>query len=418
MSWITGQILYNLGIRLYRLLIYLLVPFNHKAGLMIRGRQHSAEMLKTFTHNQKKKVAWFHCASLGEFEQIRPLIEKFKSEKPEFVVAVTFFSPSGYEIRKNYPLADFVGYIPFDTPVNARNFIASLDPAMAFFAKYDIWCNMLFELKKRAIPAFLISAQFRKDQIYFKKYGAFFRSALGTFKHIFSQFEDSTLLLQAQGILNATTSGDTRYDRVSELSYKTEEVPLIRLFKQQKWLVILGSSYAPEESVALKLIQSYSGRVKLIVAPHQVEIKRIRQLQNTFKNCRSILFSQANPESVLNADVLIIDSIGMLGKAYASADFALVGGGFGKKGIHNILEPLAQGVPVWIGPENHEKYPETSLAIQYGVVRLVRKAEDIGETLKEWDLNKLKKEEATQLCKRFILDHAGATKCIWDAIFL
>jgi 3-deoxy-D-manno-octulosonic-acid transferase len=412
----VGKLLYVFGLWLYKTTLTLVSPFHAKAAKMIAGRRIAFKAIHAFAEKDKREKIWFHCASLGEFEQVRPLIERYKTERPELAILLTFFSPSGYEVRKNYALADCVTYLPFDSAKNAKRLINEVKPIQVFFAKYDLWYFYLREVHNQKIKTYLIAANFRKDQLYFKTYGKFFHQILHYFTCIFSQFDASTELLHQHGISTALTSGDTRYDRVAAIAGNSEPIPVLEQFKEQKTVGLLGSSYTNEETIALEVARQFRGKVKWIIAPHQVTDERIHQIQNAFKEFKTVRFSETDEGESATAEILILDTIGHLGNAYQYADFAMVGGGFGNQGIHNMLEPLAQGAPVWVGPKNHEKFPETKLALQYGVAQILNDAEELTNWIEKVVLNEQERAGLKSNCFAFIHKREGATEAIWKQI--
>jgi 3-deoxy-D-manno-octulosonic-acid transferase len=324
---------------------------------------------------------------------------------------VSFFSPSGYEQRKLYSNADYVYYLPFDSAGNAKSFVESVQPIEVYFAKYDIWNHYLKVLSERNIPTYLVAANFRKGQIYFRWYGLFFKNMLKRFTHIYSQFEASTQLLKNNGIITSSTAGDTRYDRVMELANETVKLPLIAAFIENHRMMVIGSSYEAEEELT-KQSEYKNYKLKLIVVPHDIDQHQIDATEKRFGASDSIRFSKADPESIKDKMILIVDNVGMLGRIYQYADIAIIGGGFGKKGIHNILEPLAHGVPVVIGSENHQKYPETLLAKESGVLFSVASSSEFNEVLKLVFSTEASGGYWKEKCKGFIRNHSGVTDSI------
>ena len=344
-------IFYHITILLYAFVIRTTSLFNQKAKLWIEGRKHLLQKIKT-TINSSENHVWFHCASLGEYEQAKPIIEKIKLEYPNYKILVTFFSPSGYELRKNDALVDYVFYLPIDTISNARSFIELVNPKMVFFVKYEFWFNYILQLKARNIPTYLVSGVFRTDQLFFKWYGKWYKKVLNGFTHFFVQNEASKTLLIEHGFKNVTLSGDTRYDRVFENSQNPTELPLIATFKENKLLMVGGSTWQPEEQI----LASFSNTdFKIIVAPHDINESHIKQIEYLFKN-KCLRYSNATLENVLNESVLIIDNIGILSNIYQYSDISLIGGGF-SGALHNILEPASFGNVVLFGPK-HIKYHE------------------------------------------------------------
>ncbi|MFY7727904.1 MAG: 3-deoxy-D-manno-octulosonic acid transferase, partial [Flavobacterium sp.] len=301
------------------------------------------------------KVIWFHAASLGEYEQGLPVMEKMRMLYPSHKILVTFFSPSGYEVRKNSTAADVVVYLPMDTLKNVKKFLKLTHPDIAFFIKYEFWPNYLFELKKANVPTYLISGLFRPNQVFFKWYGSLYRKAFKSFNHFFVQYESSKQLISSIGFNNVTVSGDTRYDRVSRILEQDNHLPFIEDFTNGKTTVIFGSSWPKDEEMFTGFINKQPN-TKFIIAPHTFGESHMESLrQNITKPI--VFFTEKEGKNLKDYDVLVIDTIGLLTKIYSYADVAYVGGGFGTSGLHNILEPAAYGVPVVIGP-NHKKFPE------------------------------------------------------------
>ncbi|MFP9116516.1 3-deoxy-D-manno-octulosonic acid transferase [Flavobacterium sp. RNTU_13] len=348
------RLLYSLLINTVMPMLHIVALFNKKMKLFVQGRT------SVFSTLQEKitpadKVIWFHAASLGEYEQGLPVMEKMRMLYPSHKILVTFFSPSGYEIRKNTSAADVVVYLPMDTLKNAKKFLKLAHPDIAFFIKYEFWPNYLFELKKANVPTYLISGLFRPNQVFFKWYGSLYRKAFKSFNHFFVQYESSKQLISSIGFNNVTVSGDTRYDRVSRILEQDNHLPFIEDFTNGKTTVIFGSSWPKDEEMFMGFINKQPD-TKFIIAPHTFGESHMESLrQNITKPI--VFFTEKEGKNLKDYDVLVIDTIGLLTKIYSYADVAYVGGGFGTSGLHNILEPAAYGVPVVIGP-NHKKFPE------------------------------------------------------------
>ena len=357
------SLLYYFGIKVYYFLVLVFYLFSEKARLFVRGRRKLFQDLENKIH-PNQRIVWFHCASLGEFEQGRPLIEEIKRRYPDIKILLTFFSPSGYEIRKNYKWADVVTYLPLDTPRNARRFLKIVQPEEVFFIKYEYWYFFLREIKKQNIPVFLVSAIFRKNQFFFKSYGAWFRKVLYYFDHIFVQNNASRKLLSDYQINHVTVSGDTRFDRVRKIAENARPIELVEKFKGDNYLLVAGSTWPKDEEILTRYFQETSHSLKMIIAPHEVHESRINGLMSGLPEKQMLKFSEADEHSVMNTAVLVIDNIGLLSSLYRYGDIAYVGGGFGK-GIHNILEPATFGLPVIFGP-NHEKFSEALDLKRYG----------------------------------------------------
>jgi 3-deoxy-D-manno-octulosonic-acid transferase len=401
--------IYTLFIRIYSTLIALAAPFNAKAKLWHDGRLNwRARTQAQASALANHRVIWVHAASLGEFEQGRPLIEAIKNQYPEWQIVLSFFSPSGYEIRKNYPFADLICYLPADTPENARDFIKMIQPTAAVFVKYEFWGNYLKALKNRGVPTLLISGIFRPSQPFFKWYGAFWRSMLGCFNQFFVQNEASAKLLQSVGFQNITVAGDTRVDRVLQIAEKAATNDVVATFikeaqANERPVFIAGSSWGADEKVYLPVLQSPEFQdYKLIIAPHDPALldEKITNLDH------SVRYSQAQPEQVVDKRVLIIDNIGMLNTLYRYGTVAYIGGGFGK-GIHNTLEPAAFGLPVIFGPKYH-KFEEARQLIAAGGAFSVETSSELKDVLlKLQDKNRY--QQASTAVTAWLRANEGAT---------
>jgi 3-deoxy-D-manno-octulosonic-acid transferase len=353
-----------------------------------------------------------HCASLGEFEQGRPVIEAIKKLKPDYRIILTFFSPSGYEIRKNYSLADHVCYLPPDTPVNARKFISAINPACAIFVKYEFWHNYSTVLEKNGIPVYLISGIFRGNQHFFKWYGTFFRKILLRFSHIFVQDEGSLELLKGIGIENVTVAGDTRFDRVVGIADSAKPIPAIELFIGNEKVFLAGSSWRQDEEIIAKYINLQPGRMKWIFAPHEIDRSNIDRIVKLF-DCGVVRFSELSGENS-GARVLVIDNIGMLSAAYRYAYIAEVGGGFGK-GIHNVLEAACWGIPVLFGP-NYIKFREAVELIGCNGATSFSGYDEFASIMNNWLTDKDLYAEASRRAGQYVRANTGATGKILQKI--
>lgn len=357
--------LYLLGIYFYWFAARVASLFNPKAKQFVSGRRGLLERIESAVPADRK-VIWFHCASVGEFEQARPVIEKFREKSPEFFIVLTFFSPSGYELRKNYDKADAVFYLPMDTPSNARKFVRSIHPDKAVFIKYEFWYFYLRELRKAGVSSFIISAIFRNDQHFFKWYGGFFRKMLGAFDTLFVQDDNSVSLLESIGIRNSVRCGDTRFDRVFAITRKPMDIPAVKDFKAAGGLVfVAGSTWPPDQEIIIRTLSEYRGKVRCVMVPHEIRPAGIAEIESAVASCgmKSVRYSAASAMDSAqrmslygDCDVLIVDNVGMLSSIYRYADFSYVGGGFGV-GIHNVLEAAAYGIPVIFGP-NYRKFRE------------------------------------------------------------
>lgn len=381
----------------------------------MNGRKETFAKLTT-EFEGKSKVIWFHCASLGEFEQGRPIIEKCRREIKDSKVLVTFFSPSGYEVRKNYAEADAVVYLPLDTKSNAKRFLDIVKPSVAVFVKYEFWPNILKELENRNIKTLLVSGIFRENQPFFKWYGKWIVSSLQSFDHFFVQNDTSKELLRRLGFTNVTISGDTRFDRVYQVTNQKIDLEKIARFKGDTTVLVAGSTWPKDEELLVKFINdSPSRKQKYIIAPHNIHAESIVKLKNSI-NKNTLLYSEIDSAEPTNFEVLIIDSIGLLSKIYYYADIAFVGGGFGT-GLHNILEPATFSVPIIIGPD-YEKFNEAKDLVSLKACLVIRNIEELNTTLSALFINKKERTEKGELSRKYILENIGATEIIFNHLRL
>ena len=396
-------LLYNIGIYFYKLGIWVFSLFNEKARKLHKGQSQALAYLKEKVEPNARYV-WFHAASLGEFEQGRPVIEQLKREQPAIKILLTFFSPSGYEVRKNYTGADIVAYLPLDTPGNARYFVNLVKPSKAIFIKYEFWPNYLLALKAAHVPVFSISAIFHADQVFFKGYGKWYRDLLSTFSHIFVQDKSSLDLLEKYDITNASVSGDTRFDRVYDLYQQAKKLPLIEEFCQGKPVLVAGSTWAKDEELLVDYLKSHPD-VKLILVPHEIHKAHLsdifKLLQGDF-----IRYSQATSTNIHSSRCLVVDSIGILSSIYQFANVAYIGGGFGA-GIHNTLEAAVYGVPVVFGP-NYQKFREARELIATGGAFAINDYETLEAQLDTLFTDK----EAGKIAGEYVTKNTGATGLI------
>ncbi|MEH6535290.1 MAG: glycosyltransferase N-terminal domain-containing protein [Psychroserpens sp.] len=364
--------MYDLGIYLLSFVLKTLALFNTKINLGVKGRHQTFSILEN-TINKGDKTFWFHCASLGEYEQGLPVFETLRERYPDYKIVLTFFSPSGYEIRKNTKIADVVVYLPLDTKANAKRFLKLVQPEFTVFVKYDIWPNLLHALKGHNGRAILISAAFRKSQSYFKSYGGKRKTALLAFEHIFVQNESSKSLLNSINYNSVTVSGDTRFDRVTNQLSQNNTLDFISEFKDTSTCMVIGSSWAEDEEILLPYINEHASEsLKFIIAPHEIKGSHIKDIVSKLKT-DSVLFSEKEGKNLKPFNVFIIDTIGLLTKIYSYADISYVGGAMGKTGLHNILEPAVFGSPILIG-KDYKKFPEASAMIEKaGVISVVDK---------------------------------------------
>ena len=401
--------LYNLIVVFADFVLKILALFSPKIKLFVAGRVTTFETLASKIKPEEKTI-WFHAASLGEFEQGLPVIEKMKTQFPNHKLVLTFFSPSGFEVRKNNTVADVTVYLPVDTIANVNRFLELVHPEMVFFIKYEYWPNYLNALKKRTIPTYLISGVFRKDQLFFKWYGGFYRKALNAFKHFFVQNSNSKELLLQLGKSNVTVSGDTRFDRVAAIVENDNRLDFVTEFKNGIVMIVVGSCWPKDESLLVEFINSTTLEVKFILAPHNIKPDQIQQLKNAITK-KVVLFSEKENKNLKDFDVFIIDTIGILTKIYSEATIAYVGGGFGNPGVHNILEPATFGIPIVIGP-NYSHFAEaTALVNREGCIS-ISDAKELKDALEKLIQNQDIRNEKGHICSTFVQMNEGATEHI------
>jgi 3-deoxy-D-manno-octulosonic-acid transferase len=403
--------LYNFSTFIASKLILLSPIFSPKMSLFVKGRRSVIDTIKSTLKKGDKKI-WFHCASLGEYEQGVPVIKKIKEEFPDHKIIVSFFSPSGFEVKKNDKLADCSVYLPLDTPKNAKNFIDLLQPSLAIFIKYEFWPNYLFELKKKSIPTILVSGLFRKDQVFFKFYGGFMRRTLNSFSHFFVQDQLSKNLLEQLKISQVSVSGDTRFDRVSDQLSVNNELDFMALFKQDLFCLVCGSTWPKDESILINYINNFSNNTKFIIAPHEVNNLRIESLKKKLK-VKTVLYSEREKYNISDYQVLIIDTVGLLTKVYSYADVAYIGGGIGMgaNGLHNILEAATFGVPIIIG-KNYTNFPEAKKLKKLNGLFSVASPQEFIDIFNQLKTDAPFCEKTGLISKNFILNNRGATDII------
>ena len=398
--------IYNLSIHLASFGLRIVALFNKKMKLFVNGRKDVFEILQQKISSEDKTI-WFHCASLGEFEQGVPIMEAIKKQRPDHKIVVSFFSPSGFEVKKNTPLADAVVYLPMDIRANAKKFLAAVRPTMALFVKYEFWPNYLFELQKKNVLTYLVSGVFRKDQIFFKSYGGFMRKALQSFDHFFLQDENSEELLKNIGFSNVTVSGDTRFDRVSHQIEMDNTLKFAEDFKGNSLCIVCGSTWPEDEVVLLDYINAAPENVKFIIAPHKIEVDKISDFTKKIVK-KTVLHSNKDEVNISDYDVLIIDCIGLLSKLYSYADIAYVGGAMGSTGLHNILEPATFSVPIVIG-KNYDEFPEAIRLRDLAGLFSIRNAPECSETLNKLVANKDFRTKTGMISGHFVNKNTGAT---------
>jgi 3-deoxy-D-manno-octulosonic-acid transferase len=399
--------LYNFSLNTYNLLVKIAAWFgNTKARLWINGRKNIFDKISASLKSSEKRV-WVHASSLGEFEQGRPVIETLRELRPDYKIVLTFFSPSGYEIRKDYKGADYIFYLPLDTKENATRFLDLVQPEKAIFIKYEFWSNYLTTLKQKGIPLYLVSANFRKEQHFFRWYGDWFRKLLLNFEHIFVQNELSRELLKDIGIRNITVAGDTRFDRVYSIATTSRELPEVKNFVGDSFCIIAGSTWEPDEELLIKYLNETSHPVKMIIAPHEIKEPAIQSIMQKVSR-KAVRYSQLSKAH--EADILIIDNIGMLSSLYRYGKIAYIGGGFGK-GIHNILEAATFGLPVLFGP-NYLKFQEAVNLTKAGGAFPIADYQSLKSAFEELIESKDKIHSCSQTSRQFVENNLGATNII------
>lgn len=404
--------LYNIGLQAFKLILSIVQAFNPTAKLWLKGRKNLFQKMKEEVKTGKQHI-WFHFASLGEFEQGRPVLEKTNIDFPEYPIVVTFFSPSGYEMRKNYALADYVYYLPLDTKRNAQRFIEIFNPKLAVFIKYEYWYHFYNELFKREIPILVISAIFRKELVFYKWYGGLHRSILHRVTQFFVQDQASITLLETIGITQATIGGDTRFDRVAENAAFPAQFQLVKDFCVESPVFVAGSTWPPDETLLAVLIKKYANW-KFIIAPHEIKPEKIKALENLLPAESFVRYSTIKNDPQLHTfsskdRVLIIDNIGMLSSLYQYGQIAYIGGGFGV-GIHNTLEAAAFGIPVLFGP-NYQKFLEARTLIEKKAGFSIRTENELLAVMEDFQDESYRIQSGV-IAKNYVMQGKGATAAI------
>jgi 3-deoxy-D-manno-octulosonic-acid transferase len=410
-------IIYQLVVRFTAQFLRLIALFNPKIKLFVEGRKVVFHQLQEAITNSDKTI-WFHAASLGEFEQGLPIMEAIKKKYPSHKIVVSFFSPSGYEVKKSNTIADVTVYLPLDTKRNAHNFIKAVHPDLVFFIKYEFWPNYLNELQQLQIKTFLVSGIFRKNQAFFKWYGGFYRKALEAFSYFFVQNESSKILIQRLGYQNVMISGD----RVMNILERDNSLDFMDEFcTTNSKIIVIGSSWPKDEEMLLNYINTSAENIKFVIAPHNIKADQIKNLKSQIRK-KTILFSekeellkQVQQDKVEDFQVFIIDTIGILTKIYSYADIAYVGGGFGNPGVHNILEPATFGIPIIIGP-NYSHFAEATALVNLGGCISIKNQNQLKEIIDELLQNEDERLEKGHICRTFVQMNAGATEKISNQI--
>lgn len=405
--------IYNLVIYIYLFGVKLAALFSSKPAKMVKGHREVFDILRDKIDRNARYI-WFHAASLGEFEQGRPLIERIRKEHPEYRILQTFFSPSGYEVRKNYQGADIVCYLPFDTPRNVRRFIEMVNPCMVFFIKYEFWQNYLNTLYKKGIPVYSVSSIFRPNQIFFRWYGKDYRKVLKTFSHLFVQNEVSEKLLASIGVTDVTIVGDTRFDRVLDICTVAKDLPLVKAFKGNSKTFVAGSSWGTDEDIFIRYFNEHP-EMKLVIAPHVVSDSHLKEIMEKVKR-PCVRYTEATAENVSKADCLIIDCYGLLSSIYRYGEISYIGGGFGV-GIHNVLEAAVYGIPVIFGP-NNKKFREAQHLLEKKGGFEINDYEEFKRLMDRFLTDNSYLQQAGNAAGDYVKNNSGALEKIMRAIRL
>lgn len=399
-------VLYWLSIRIYALVVGVAAWFKPKARLFVNGRKGLLSHIKYSLVDEKRPRIWMHCASLGEFEQGRPVLEKLRVQYPQHAVVLTFFSPSGYEVRKKYAGADYVFYLPLDSAHNADTFIYYVNPALALFVKYDLWYFYLSQLANNNTPLLLISAIFRDGQSFFKWYGKLQRDMLQTFTHIFVQDSASQQLLNRIGVNHVSVGGDTRFDRVANAVINPAEVKHMEAFCVGAKIIVAGSTWQQDEQLLKAVLQGLPADWKMVIAPHETDVTHMKQLMELHEG-DAVLWSRFEKD-YYDQRVMLVDTVGLLLRMYQYADVTYVGGGFNSSGIHNILEAAVYGKPVFHGPVYH-KFKEARDLLEKGASVVVEKPDTMLQQILLWETDRIGYNAACIVAKKYVLSNTGAT---------
>ncbi len=406
------RFVYNFLITLSWIVLRIIAIFSTKMKLFVSGRMGVFKQLSTKTSKDDRFI-WMHVASLGEYEQGLPILEKIKSDYPSHKIALTFFSPSGYEVKKNTPIADIVVYLPMDTISNTKKFLDMVKPELAIFIKYEIWPNYLYELRQRNIPTVLVSAIFSNRQIFFKPFGGFMRNSLKTFSHFFVQDKNSKDLLSSIDFKNVTVSGDTRFDRVLEILQRDNYLDFMSEFKKDNHCLVAGSTWPQDEEILVNWINISSEQLKYVIAPHTIKEIHVERLKSSISK-KSICFSKIKGEDLSNFDVIVIDTIGLLTKIYSYADIAYVGGAF-ETGLHNTLEPAVYGIPVVIGPK-YNGFKEAEDLVEEKGIQVIANNKEFNELMKRFINDSDFRESTGKINSKYISKNIGATEQVMTYI--
>lgn len=403
-------LLYSFILSIVTLTLKVLALFQPKMKLFVEGRKNTLKTLQQKLPN--KPILWFHAASLGEYEQGLPLIEAIKKEHPNYGILLTFFSPSGFEVRKNNTIADVTVYLPLDLPHLVKAFLNLVNPKAVFFIKYEFWPNYLKFLNERNVPTFLVSGIFRENQLFFKSYGGLYRKSLKSFDYFFVQNETSKKLIESLGYSNVLCSGDTRFDRVAAIVEENKSLDFVESFKGDNALMIIGSSWPKDEEILLPLLNQSSESIKFLIAPHNIKNDQIQYLKNSI-NKKTILYSEKDTVDINEHQIMIVDTVGLLTKMYRYADWAYVGGGFGNPGVHNVLEPAVFGMPVIIG-SNYNHFAEATDLVDLGGCISIKNSEELQSIVKSITNDQTLRNKLGFINQTYIQKRTGATQTILE----
>ncbi|MEK6475989.1 glycosyltransferase N-terminal domain-containing protein [Catalinimonas sp. 4WD22] len=408
--------IYRIVVSLIRLALWISYPFSANNRKFLKGRKGVFKKLKEFsqTRNPRQPVYWFHCASLGEFEQGRPLMEAMKEENPKLQIVLTFFSPSGYEVRKNYEVADLVCYLPLDGKRNAERFLDYVKPKTAFFIKYEFWYGYLSVLKQRNIPSISVSTLLRDNAVPFRWYGSFYRNMLRKVSYFFPQDQNTVDLLKKIGIKKVSLAGDTRFDRVADICSHVPKNELAAAFKKESPAMVIGSSWAADLDVLLPFMKEFVDDIKFIIAPHNIEEEVLQRIEKELPY-KTVRYSKVKKETISNYRVLIIDNVGMLTSLYRYGEYAYVGGAFGKS-LHNILEPATFGMPIFFGDKSYRHVNEANALLKRGIAFTVGDFKELRMKFKHFFNHEEKRQAVSADCRAYIQENTGATKLIMEYI--
>lgn len=408
--------IYRIVLILARIFLWASYPFSASNRKFLNGRKDVFQKLKKFskTRNLRQPVYWFHCASLGEFEQGRPLMEAMKAENPKLQIVLTFFSPSGYEVRKNYDVADLVCYLPLDGKQNAKRFLEYVRPKAAFFIKYEFWYGYLSVLKQRNIPSISVSTLLRSNATPFRWYGGFYRDMLRKVTYFFPQDQNTADLLEGIGIERVSVAGDTRFDRVADICKHAPKNELVAAFKGESQVMVIGSSWPADLEVLLPFMKEIADDIKLIIAPHNIEEGVLQRIENELPY-KTVRYSKAKKETISNYRVLIVDNVGMLTSLYRYGEYAYVGGAFGKS-LHNILEPATFGMPIFFGDKSYNHVNEANALLKRGVAFTVGDFKELRDKFKRFLNNREERLSVSAECRAYVQENTGATKLIMEYV--